>query len=105
MANLRPSALGRSRAEAPLVCRERLALGVHTKIRSVRSILVISATFFVGGLAAASGPRRHSQAPGQASFEPTAISRGAPPIAQLIMVVIGALVITSEYGTRMISTY
>ena len=77
-----------------------------TKIRSVRSTWITLATFFVAGLAfaivAAAGNRSNG---GQASFDPTAISlEGAASFGELIIVVIGALVITSEFGTRMMGT-
>ena len=77
-----------------------------TKIRSVRSTWITLATFFVGGLAAAIGLAAASRSSaGQASFDPTAISLGgATYLGELIMVVIGTLVITSEYGTRMMGT-
>jgi ABC-2 type transport system permease protein len=77
-----------------------------TKIRSVRSTWITLATFFVGGLAAAIGLAAASRSSaGQASFDPTATSLGgAAYLGELIMVVIGALVITSEFGTRMLGT-
>jgi ABC-type transport system involved in multi-copper enzyme maturation permease subunit len=77
-----------------------------TKIRSVRSTWITLAAFFVAGLAfaiaAAAGNRSNA---GQASFDPTATSlEGAASFGELIIVVIGALVITSEFGTRMMGT-
>jgi ABC-2 type transport system permease protein len=77
-----------------------------TKIRSVRSTWITLAMVFVAGLASsasvAAGNRNNA---GQASFDPTAISLvGTAYVDELIIVVIGALVITSEYGTRMMGT-
>ncbi len=77
-----------------------------TKIRSVRSTYFTLAAFFVAGLAFAivTSAGNRSDA-GQASFDPTATSlRGTVDLGELIIVVIGALVITSEYGTRMMGT-
>ncbi|HEX6527915.1 MAG TPA: ABC transporter permease subunit [Streptosporangiaceae bacterium] len=77
-----------------------------TKIRSVRSTWITLAAFLVGGLAiavaAAAGNRPNA---GQASLDPTTISlAGTAYLGELIIVVIGTLVITSEYGTRMMGT-
>ena len=77
-----------------------------TKLRSVRSTWITLAAFFMAGVAiaalAAAGNRSDTR---QASFDPTAISlEGAVYFGELIIVVIGALVITSEYGTRMMGT-
>jgi ABC-2 type transport system permease protein len=76
-----------------------------TKIRSVRSTYFTLIAFFAVGVAfafaATAGNRENA---GQASFDPTATSlRGAVALGELIIVVIGALVITSEYGTRTVS--
>jgi ABC-2 type transport system permease protein len=77
-----------------------------TKIRSVRSTWLTLAAFFAVTLAVAillSAGAKSSV--GQASFDPTATSLVAVEFtATLIIVVIGVLVITSEYGTRMIGT-
>ncbi len=77
-----------------------------TKIRSVRSTYLTLIAFFLAGLAFAivtsAGNRSNA---GRAWFDPTATSlRGTVDLGELIIVVIGALVITSEYGTRMMST-
>ena len=77
-----------------------------TKIRSLRSTYYTLVAFFLAGvgfaIAAAWGNRANG---GHPLFDPTATSlRGAVYLGELIIVVIGALVITSEYGTRMIST-
>jgi ABC-type transport system involved in multi-copper enzyme maturation permease subunit len=77
-----------------------------TKIRSVRSTWITLAAFLAGGLiiaiAGAAGNRPNA---GHASFDPTAISlAGTAYLGELIIVVIGALAITSEYGTRMMGT-
>lgn len=77
-----------------------------TKIRSVRSTWLTLAAFVGGGLFLAipvTASNRHNA--GQASFDPTAVSLAVTVyLGQLIIVVTGALVITSEYGTRMIGT-
>ncbi|MGH3207099.1 MAG: ABC transporter permease [Trebonia sp.] len=77
-----------------------------TKIRSLRSTFLTLIAFFVAGVgwavAATEGNRVNA---GNTLFDPTATSlRGAVALGELVIVVIGALVITSEYGTRMIST-
>jgi ABC-type transport system involved in multi-copper enzyme maturation permease subunit len=77
-----------------------------TKIRSVRSTWLTLAAFVVGALlitiAATASNRRDA---GQSSFDPTAVSlAGTLYFGELVIVVTGALVITSEYGTRMIGT-
>jgi hypothetical protein len=77
-----------------------------TKIRSVRSTYYTLIAFFVAGvgfaIAATEGNRTNA---GSALFDPTATSlHGAVDLGELIIVVIGALMITSEYGTRMIGT-
>jgi ABC-type transport system involved in multi-copper enzyme maturation permease subunit len=77
-----------------------------TKICSLRSTFFTLTAFFVAGVgwavAATEGNRVNA---GHALFDPTATSlRGAVALGELVIVVIGALVITSEYGTRMIST-
>ena len=77
-----------------------------TKIRSVRSTYFTLIAFFLAGLgfaiAATEGNRVNASHP---LFDPTATSlRGAAYLGELIIVVVGALVITSEYGTRMVST-
>jgi hypothetical protein len=77
-----------------------------TKIRSVRSTWVTLAVFFAAALAfdILASQSGRSQTRG-ASFDPTALSvAGAIYVGELALVVIGALVITSEYGTRMIGT-
>jgi ABC-2 type transport system permease protein len=73
---------------------------------SVRSTYFTLIAFFVAGLAFAIAASAGNRADaGQASFDATATSlHGAVDLGELIIVVIGALVITSEYGTRMIST-
>lgn len=77
-----------------------------TKICSVRSTWLTLAAFFVVTLAAAIGfSAAGRSSAGQASFDPAATSLQAIVYtATLIIVVIGVLVITSEYGTRMMST-
>jgi ABC-2 type transport system permease protein len=83
-----------------------------TKIRSVRSTYFTMIAFFVAGVAwsiadaAGTVANWSHQPPGFiASFDATATSlNGAVYLGELIIVVIGALVITSEYGTRMMGT-
>jgi ABC-type transport system involved in multi-copper enzyme maturation permease subunit len=77
-----------------------------TKILSVRSTYFTLSVFFLAevvfSIAAAEGNRANASLP---LFDPTAMSlRGAVDLGELIIVVIGALVITSEYGTRMVGT-
>jgi ABC-2 type transport system permease protein len=76
-----------------------------TKIKSVRStywtllaMVVVSVGF---GVLASYGATRNPQ---PASFDPTAQSLFGLYISQLIIAVLGVLVISSEYSTRMIST-
>ena len=77
-----------------------------TKLRSLRSTHFTLIAFFLAGIGfaviAAAGNRANG---GHAGFDATAMSlHGVVNVGELIIVVIGALVITSEYGTRMIST-
>jgi ABC-2 type transport system permease protein len=83
-----------------------------TKIRSVRSTYFTLIAFFMAGVAWAVADAAGQVAnwshmpPGAiASFDATATSlNGAVYLGELIIVVIGALVITSEYGTHMMGT-
>lgn len=103
-----PDLAGRPRAVPPAARRSGFAGTMRsefTKIRSVRSTYFTMIAFFAAGVtfafAATAGNRSNA---GQASFDPTAYSlRGAVALGELIIVVVGALVITSEYGTRMVS--
>jgi ABC-2 type transport system permease protein len=104
-----PAAARRVRAVPPAKRRPGLRGTLRselTKIRSVRSTWIALAVFLVAGLgiaiAVAASNRRNA---GQASFDPTAISLGGTAyLGELIIVVIGALAISSEYGTRMMGT-
>ena len=104
-----PAAAQRTRAVPPATRRPGLPGTLRselTKIRSVRSTYLTLIAFFVAGVSfaiiASAGNRTNA---GEASFDPTATSlRGAVDLGELIIVVIGALAITSEYGTRMIGT-
>ena len=104
-----PAPTQRTRAVPPATRRSGLPGTLRsefTKIRSVRSTYFTLIAFFVAGvafaIAASAGNRSNA---GQASFDPTATSlRGTLDLGELIIVVIGALVITSEYGTRMMGT-
>jgi ABC-2 type transport system permease protein len=83
-----------------------------TKIRSVRSTYFTLIAFFLAGLAwsiadaAGTVANWSHEPPGfLQTFDPTASSlNGAVYLGELIVVVIGSLVITSEYGTRMMGT-
>jgi hypothetical protein len=105
----KPAAAQRVPAVPPATRRSGFAGTLRsefTKIRSVRSTYFTLIAFFVAGLgfatAATEGKRVNA---GHPLFDPTATSlRGAVYLGELIIVVIGALVITSEYGTRMVST-
>jgi ABC-2 type transport system permease protein len=105
----KPAAAQRVPAVPPATRRSGFAGTLRsefTKIRSVRSTYFTLIAFFVAGLgfaiAATEGNRVNA---GHPSFDPTATSlRGAVALGELIIVVVGALVITSEYGTRMVST-
>ena len=76
-----------------------------TKIRSVRSTywtLLAMIVVSIGlGVLASYGATRNPQGPG---FDPTAQSLGGLYLGQLIIAVLGILVITSEYSTKMITT-
>jgi ABC-2 type transport system permease protein len=78
-----------------------------TKIRSTRStywalLAVIVATVGFGVLS--SYGAAHSQHPGGPGFDATQQSLGGLYISQLIIAVLGALTITSEYSTGMVRT-
>jgi ABC-type transport system involved in multi-copper enzyme maturation permease subunit len=103
----------RTRAVPPVTRRPGFAGTLRselTKIRSVRSTYFTLIAFFVAGVAfsiaatAGNAANWSHLSPGQvASFDSTATSlNGALYLGELIIVVIGAMVITSEYGTRMI---
>jgi len=104
-----PTAAGRARAVPPATRRPGFAGTLRselTKIRSLRSTYFTLIAFFVAGvgfaIAAAEGNRVSAD---HGPFDATAMSlRGAVYLGELIIVVIGALMITSEYGTRMIGT-
>ncbi len=104
-----PAPAQRARAVPPATRRSGLAGTLRsefTKLRSVRSTYFTLTAFFLAGVVfsvvAADGNRGNADLP---AFDATATSlRGAVYLGELIVVVIGALVITSEYGTRMMST-
>jgi ABC-2 type transport system permease protein len=104
-----PAPARRDRAVPPATRRSGLAGTLRsefTKISSVRSTYFTLIVFFLAGIGfaviAAAGNRING---GQPLFDATAMSlHGVVNVGELIIVVIGALVITSEYGTRMIST-
>jgi len=105
----KPAAAKRVPAVPPATRRSGFAGTLRsefTKLSSVRSTYFTLIAFFVAGLgfaiAATAGNRVNA---GHPLFDPTATSlRGAVYLGELIIVVVGALVITSEYGTRMVST-
>jgi ABC-2 type transport system permease protein len=105
----------RTRAVPPATRRSGFAGTLRsefTKIRSVRSTYFTLIAFFVAGVAfsiaatAGNVANWSRQPPGfLATFDPTATSlNGALYLGELIIVVIGALAITSEYGTHMMGT-
>lgn len=104
-----PAAGQRVRVVSPATRRSGLRGTVRsefTKLRSVRSTWIALTVFLVAGMGSAilvaAANRRNA---GQASFDPTAISQGGIAyLGELIIVVTGALAITSEYGTRMMGT-
>ncbi|HEY2578280.1 MAG TPA: ABC transporter permease [Streptosporangiaceae bacterium] len=110
-----PAPALRTRAVPPATRRSGFAGTLRsefTKIRSVRSTYFTLIAFFVAGvafsIAATAGNAanwRHMSRGAIASFDPVATSlNGALYLGELIIVVIGALVITSEYGTHMMGT-
>jgi ABC-2 type transport system permease protein len=110
-----PASAQRTRAVPPATRRSGFGGTLRsefTKIRSVRSTYFTLIAFFVAGvgfsIAAAAGNVAnwsHMPPPAIASFDATAtILNGALYLGELIIVVIGSLVITSEYGTRMMGT-
>jgi ABC-2 type transport system permease protein len=79
-----------------------------TKIRSVRStywtlLVLVVVTVGIGALACA-GAVSHGGAVRGPGFDPTFHSLAGLYLGQLIIAVLGALTITSEYGTGMIRT-
>jgi ABC-2 type transport system permease protein len=79
-----------------------------TKIRSVRStywtlLALVLVTIGIGALASG-GTASHSGQIDRASFDPTQLSLGGLYVGQLIIAVLGALTVTSEYSTGMIRT-
>src|SRR5262245_8343303 len=78
-----------------------------TKIRSVRStywtLLVLILVTIGFGAVASWGAASHANQLGP-DFDPTQVSLGGLYIGQLIIAVLGALVVTSEYSTGMIRT-
>lgn len=99
----RPAAMPASAGQAGL--RGTLASEL-TKIRSTRStywtlLALIVVTVGFGALASFGATRGGGHGPG---FDPTNRSLGGLYLGQLIIAVLGALVITSEYSTGMIRT-
>ncbi|HEX7270014.1 MAG TPA: ABC transporter permease subunit [Streptosporangiaceae bacterium] len=79
-----------------------------TKIRSVRStywtlLALVVVTIGLGAIACA-GAASHPQEINRASFDAVQNSLGGLYVAQLVIAVLGALTITSEYSTGMIRT-
>jgi ABC-2 type transport system permease protein len=109
-AHPRPSTLRGSAALPAPVGRAGLRGALRsefTKIRSTRStywalLAVIVATVGFGVLA--SYGAAHSPHPGGPGFDATQNSLGGLYISQLIIAVLGALTITSEYSTGMVRT-
>jgi ABC-2 type transport system permease protein len=101
---LRPAALPKATGQAGLTGAVRSEI---TKIRSTRStywtlLALIVATVGFGALASW-GAASHGGGRGP-GFDPTQRSLGGLYIGQLIIAVLGALTITSEYSTGMIRT-
>jgi ABC-2 type transport system permease protein len=101
---LRPAALPEARGQAGLTGAVRSEI---TKIRSTRStywtllaLIVVTVGF---GALASWGAASHGDGHGP-GFDPTQRSLGGLYIGQLIIAVLGALAITSEYSTGMIRT-
>jgi ABC-2 type transport system permease protein len=83
----------------------------YTKIRSVRStywtlLAVIAVTVGLGALFCWANARHWYQMPPgeRAAFDPTATSLTGLVLSQLVIVVLGALAITSEHSTGMVRT-
>jgi ABC-type transport system involved in multi-copper enzyme maturation permease subunit len=107
-----PASARRTRAVPPAARRPGFAGTLRsefTKIRSVRSTYFTLIAFFVAGvafsIAATAGNAANWSHTDIAAFDATATSlNGTIYLGELIIVVIGAMVITSEYGTRMMAT-
>ena len=101
-----PQAVTRAPSELGRVTRSE-----WTKLRSVRSTYwsLLATAFATVGIAAIAcsfyvGRYAHLSAHERAHFNPTDFSLNGMRLAQLAIGVLGALVITSEYGTGMIRT-
>jgi ABC-2 type transport system permease protein len=107
-----PGSVERIRAVPPATRRSGFAGTLRsefTKIRSVRSTYFTLIAFFVAGvafsIAATAGNAANWSRVDPATFDATQTALGGTLyLGELIIVVIGALVITSEYGTRMMGT-
>jgi ABC-2 type transport system permease protein len=106
---IRPSALPEHGRRAGLAGTLRSEL---TKIRSVRStyaslalLLLASVTWAVAYCAGTASHWSHTSAQARAALDPTQSSvLGLALLGQLVIVVLGALIMTSEYSTGMIRT-
>lgn len=104
---------GTAREGAALAGTRRAGFGgavrsEFTKLRSVRStywtlLILVLVTIGLGALASA-GAASHAQEIDRADFDPVQTSLGGLYVAQLVIAVLGALTITSEYSTGMIRT-
>jgi len=79
-----------------------------TKIRSTRStywtlLALVVVTIGIGAIASY-GTASHASQIDRASFDATQLSLGGLYVGQLVIAVLGALTITSEYSTGMIRT-
>ena len=79
-----------------------------TKIRSTRStywtlLALVAVTVGIGAIACY-GTASHAAQVDRTSFDATQLSLGGLYVGQLVIAVLGALTITSEYSTRMIGT-
>ena len=104
-------AVPRQRLLAPTTGRAGLADTLRsefTKIRSTRStywtlLALVVVTVGIGALASA-GAASHTQGLDRATFDATQQSLAGLYVGQLVIAVLGALTITSEYSTGMIRT-
>jgi ABC-2 type transport system permease protein len=111
MTTTQVAALPRQRLLPPTTGRASFADALRsefTKIRSTRStywtlLALIVVTVGIGALASA-GAASHTQGLDRATFDATQQSLAGLYVGQLVIAVLGALTITSEYSTGMIRT-
>jgi ABC-type transport system involved in multi-copper enzyme maturation permease subunit len=111
MSTTQVAAVPRQRLLAPTTGRAGFADALRsefTKIRSTRStywtlLALVVVTVGIGALASA-GAASHTQGLDRATFDATQQSLAGLYVGQLVIAVLGALTITSEYSTGMIRT-